>query len=36
MVDLFNDFYLGFLDARRINYGIITLYSKVKDAERMQ
>jgi hypothetical protein len=31
-VDLFNDFYLGFLDARRINYYIITLLSKVKDA----
>jgi hypothetical protein len=34
MLALFNEFYLGNLDIRRINYGIITLLPKVKDAEK--
>jgi hypothetical protein len=36
MVLLFQDFYLGVLDIKRINYGIITLLPKVKEAERIQ
>jgi hypothetical protein len=36
MVPLFQDFYLGVLDIKRINYGIITLLPKVKEAERIQ
>jgi hypothetical protein len=35
MMDLFNDFYLGNLDVKRINYGIVTLIPKVKEAERI-
>jgi hypothetical protein len=34
MIDLFDDFYLGPLDIKRINYGIITLLPKVKDAKK--
>jgi hypothetical protein len=36
MIELFNDFYLGTLDIKRINFGIITLLTKVKEAERIQ
>jgi hypothetical protein len=36
MIELFNDFYLGTLDITRINFGIITLLTKVKEAERIQ
>jgi hypothetical protein len=34
--DLFEDFYLGTLNIQRINYGIITLLLKVKDANKIQ
>jgi hypothetical protein len=34
MLALFNEFYLGNLDIKRINYGIITLLPKVKDAKK--
>jgi hypothetical protein len=36
MMDLFYDFYLGRLDVKRINYGIITLLPKVKNAEKIK
>jgi hypothetical protein len=36
MVPLFQDFYLGVLDIKRINYEIITLLPKVKEDERIQ
>jgi hypothetical protein len=36
VIELFNDFYLGTLDITRINFGIITLLTKVKEAERIQ
>jgi hypothetical protein len=36
MMDLFYDFYLGRLDVKRINYGIITLLPKVKNAKNIQ
>jgi hypothetical protein len=36
VVDLFSDFHRGVLDVRKINYGIITLIPKVKEAERIQ
>jgi hypothetical protein len=34
--DMFDDFYLESLDIQRINYGIITLLPKVKDANMIQ
>jgi hypothetical protein len=34
MIDLFDDFFKGSLDMKRINYGIITLLPKVKEAEK--
>jgi hypothetical protein len=34
--DLFQDFYMGVLDIKRINYGIITLLPKVKYATKIQ
>jgi hypothetical protein len=36
MIDLFDDFFKGSLDMKRINYGIITLLPKVKEAEKIQ
>jgi hypothetical protein len=36
MIDLFIDFYVGTLDIKMLNYGIITLLPKVKGAEKMQ
>jgi hypothetical protein len=36
MIELFADFYLGKLDIKRINYGIITLLPKTKEASRIQ
>jgi hypothetical protein len=36
VIELFNDFYLGTLDIKRINFGIITLLTKAKEAERIQ
>jgi hypothetical protein len=36
MLALFEDFDLGNLDIKRINFGIITLLPRVKDAERIQ
>jgi hypothetical protein len=36
MMDHFYDFYRGKLDVKRINYGIITLLPKVKNAEKIQ
>jgi hypothetical protein len=35
MIEIFNDFYLGTLDIERLNYGIITLLPKVKEAEKI-
>jgi hypothetical protein len=34
--ELFGDFYGGSLDIKRLNYGIITLLPKIKDASRIQ
>jgi hypothetical protein len=36
MLELFHEFYIGSLDIKRINYGVITLLSKVKDAKKIQ
>jgi hypothetical protein len=36
MLELFEDFYLGNLDIKRINYGIITLLPKTKEASMIQ
>jgi hypothetical protein len=36
MIQMFNDFYLGNLDMKRLNYGIIILLSKVKEAKGIQ
>jgi hypothetical protein len=36
MSELFDDFVKGSLDIKRINYGIITLLPKVKEAEKIQ
>lgn len=36
MMELFEDFYLGNLDIKRINYGIITLLPKTKEASMIQ
>jgi hypothetical protein len=36
MIELFEDFYLGNLDIKRINYGIITLLPKTKEASMIQ
>jgi hypothetical protein len=36
MLDLFEDFYLGNLDIKRIKYGIITLLPKTKEASMIQ
>jgi hypothetical protein len=36
MIELFNDFHLGSLDIKRLNYEIITLLSKVKEAKKIQ
>jgi hypothetical protein len=33
MIPLFNEFYNGDMDVKRINYGIITLLPKVKEVE---
>jgi hypothetical protein len=33
---LFSDLHLGQLDIKRLNYGIITLLSKIKDASKIQ
>jgi hypothetical protein len=35
IMELFKDFHMGALDVKRINYGIITLLPKVKEAERI-
>jgi hypothetical protein len=34
VLEMFTDFYEGTLDIKRLNYGIITLLPKVKDAEK--
>lgn len=34
--ELFSDLYLGQLDIKRLNYGIITLLPKIKDASKIQ
>jgi hypothetical protein len=34
MLEMFNDFYCGTMNIKRLNYGIITLLPKVKDAEK--
>jgi hypothetical protein len=34
--EMFNDFYKGTLDIKRINYGIVTLLPKVKKASKIQ
>jgi hypothetical protein len=36
IMELFEEFYKGSLDIRRINYGIITLQPKVKEAVKIQ
>lgn len=36
ILDLFNDFHRNKVDISRINYGIITLLPKIKDASKMQ
>jgi hypothetical protein len=36
IIDLFDDFYIGTLDIKRPNYGIITLLPKSKEASRIQ
>jgi hypothetical protein len=36
IIELFADFYLGRMDIKRINYGIITLLSKSKEALKIQ
>jgi hypothetical protein len=36
MLEMFHEFYMGSLDVKRINYGVITLLPKVKDAEKIQ
>jgi hypothetical protein len=36
IVNLFHDFYSGSLDVSIINYGIITLLSKIKEATKIQ
>ena len=35
-MDMVNDFYLGNLDIERLNYGVITLVPKVKDANNVK
>jgi hypothetical protein len=34
MLEMFNDFYCGTMNIKRLNYGIITLLPEVKDAEK--
>jgi hypothetical protein len=36
MLEMFHDFHRGSLDIRRLNYGVITLIPKVKEAEKIQ
>jgi hypothetical protein len=36
IIALFEDFHQGTLDIKRLNYGIVTLLPKVKEAEKMQ
>jgi hypothetical protein len=36
IIDMFHEFYAGSLDIKRLNYGIITLLPKVKDAGKIQ
>nr|AAM08546.1 Putative retroelement [Oryza sativa Japonica Group]AAP53436.1 retrotransposon protein, putative, unclassified [Oryza sativa Japonica Group] len=36
LLDLINDFHNGFLEVERLNYGIVTLVPKTKDAEQIQ
>lgn len=36
LLDLINDFHNGFLKVERLNYGIVTLVPKTKDAEQIQ
>jgi hypothetical protein len=36
VLEMFADFYDGTLDIRRLNYGIITLLSKIKGVEKIQ
>jgi hypothetical protein len=36
VMELFEEFHKGTLDIRRINYGIITLLPKVKEAIKIQ
>jgi mannosylglycoprotein endo-beta-mannosidase len=36
LMDMINDFYLGYLDIGRLNYGVITLISKVASANNIK
>ena len=36
LLDMINDFYMGNLDIKRLNYGVITLVSKIKEANNVK